>query len=58
MSAFQRRSGGCCCGFSTLNGVGEGGEKCSRSRFGAVLDDERKVAGKRTYFPAVVVVVM
>jgi hypothetical protein len=32
--------------------------KCSCSGFGAVLDDERKVAGKRNYFTAVVVVVM
>jgi len=30
--------------------------KCSCSRFGAVLDDARNVAGKRTYFQAVVVV--
>jgi hypothetical protein len=30
--------------------------KCSFSRFGAVLEDERKVAGKPTYFTAVVVV--
>ena len=36
----------------------EGGVKCSCSGFGAVLDDERKVAGKRNYFTAVVVVVM
>jgi hypothetical protein len=36
------------CGFSTLDGVGEGGVRCSRSRFGAVLNDEQKVAGKRT----------
>jgi hypothetical protein len=28
------------------------------SGFGAVLDDERKVAGKRTYFTAVLVVFM
>jgi hypothetical protein len=34
----------------------EGGVKCLCSGFGAVLDDERKVAGKRTYFTAVVVV--
>jgi hypothetical protein len=36
----------------------EGGVKCSCSGFGAVLDDERKVARKRAYFTAVVVVVM
>jgi hypothetical protein len=36
----------------------EGGVKCSCSGFGAVVDDERKVAGKRNYFTAVVVVVM
>jgi hypothetical protein len=30
--------------------VVEGGVKCSCSGFGAVLDDERKVAGKRNYF--------
>jgi hypothetical protein len=36
----------------------EGGVKCSCSGFGAVLDDERKVAGKRNYSTAVVVVVM
>ena len=36
----------------------EGEVKCSCSRFGAVLDDERNVAGKRNYFTAVVVVVM
>ena len=36
----------------------EGGVKCSCSGFGAVLNDERKVAGKRNYFTAVVVVVM
>jgi hypothetical protein len=36
----------------------EGGVKCSCSGFGAVLDDERKVAGKRNYFTAMVVVVM
>ena len=34
------------------------GVKCSCSRFGAVLDDERKVAGKRTYLTAVVAVVI
>jgi hypothetical protein len=38
--------------------VVEGGVKCSCSGFGAVLDDERKAAGKRTYFTGVVVVVM
>ena len=36
----------------------EGGVKCSCSGFGAVLDDEWKVVGKRNYFTAVVVVVM
>ena len=56
MKVSQRRSGGCWCGFSTLDGVVEGGVKCSCSGFGAVLDDERKVAGKRDYFTAVVVV--
>jgi hypothetical protein len=55
MEVSQRRSGGCWCGFSTLD---EGGVKCSCSGFGAVLDDERKVAGKRNYSTAVVVVVM
>ena len=34
------------------------GVKCSCSRFGAVLDDEQKVAGERTYLTAVVAVVM
>jgi hypothetical protein len=59
MKASQRRSGGCWCGFSTLGGVlGEGAAKCLCSGFGAVLDDEWKVAGKRTYITAVVVVVM
>jgi hypothetical protein len=38
-----------------LNGVGGRGVKCSGSRFGAALDGERKVAGKRTYLTAVVV---
>jgi len=56
MTAFQSRSGGCCCGFLTLNRGEGGGVKCSCSRFGAVLDDARNVAGKRTYFQAVVVV--
>jgi hypothetical protein len=41
-----------------LGPSGEGGVNCSCSRFGAVLDDERKVAGKRTYLTAVVVIVM
>src|SRR6516165_8016415 len=27
MNAFQRRSGGCCCGFSTFDGVVEGGSE-------------------------------
>ena len=58
MKVSQRRSGGCWCGFSALDGVVEGGVKCSCSGFGVVLDDERKVAGKRNYFTAVVVVVM
>jgi len=57
MKDSRTRSGGCWCGFSTLDGV-SGGVKCSCSGFGAVLDDERKVAGKRNYFTAVVVVVM
>ena len=52
MNAFQRRSGGCWSGFSTLDGLGEGGMKGSCSRFGAVLDDERKVARKPTNFTA------
>ena len=34
------------------------GVKCSCSRFGAVLDDEQKVAGKRTCLTAVVAVVI
>jgi hypothetical protein len=55
MKVSQRRSSGCWCGFSTLDG---GVVKCSCSGFGAVLDDERNVAGKRNYFTAVVVVVM
>jgi hypothetical protein len=54
MKVSQRRSGGCWCGSPTL----DGGVECSCSGFGAVLDDERKVAGKRNYFTAVVVVVM
>jgi hypothetical protein len=54
-SFTHRRSGGCCCGFSTLNGLGERGVKCSFSPFGAVLECERKVAHKPTYFRAVVV---
>ena len=58
MKVSQRRSGGCWCGLSTLDRVVEGGLKCSCSGFGAVVDDERKVAGKRNYFTAVVVVVM
>ena len=58
MRVSHRRSGGCWCGFSTLDGVVEGGVKCSCSGFGAVLADERKVAGKRNCFTAVVVVVM
>ena len=37
---------------------GEPGVECSCSRFGAVLEDERKVTGKPTYFTAVVVVVI
>jgi hypothetical protein len=41
-----------------LGQIVEGRVKCSCSGFGAVLDDERKVAGKRTYFTAVVVVFM
>ena len=56
MTAFQSRSGGCCCGFLTLNRGEGGGVKCSCSRFEAVLDDEQKVAGKRTYLTTVVVV--
>ena len=32
--------------------------KCLCSRFGAVLDDEREVAGKRNYLTAVVVLVI
>ena len=44
-------------GFLDLGGeFVEGGVKCSCSGFGAVLDDERKVVGKRDYFTAVVVV--
>ena len=39
-----------------LGQIVEGRVKCSCSGFGAVLDDERKVAGKRTYFTAVVFV--
>src|ERR1700746_3912405 len=35
--------------------IGERGVNCSRSGVGAVLDDERQVAGTRTYFTAVVV---
>jgi len=57
MKVSQRRSGGCWCGFSTLESW-KAEVKCSCSGFGAVLDDERKVAGKRNYFTAVVVVVM
>jgi len=49
----QSITGGCWCGLSTF---ADGGVKCSCSGFGAVLDDERKVAGKRNYFTAVVVV--
>jgi len=58
MNALQSRSGGFCCGFLTLNRVGGRGVKCLCSRFGAVLDDEQKVAGKRTYLTAVVAVVI
>ena len=57
MNAFQSRSGGCCCGFLTLNNFGEGSEvlvQPLRSSF----DDEQKVARKRTYLTAVVAVVM
>jgi hypothetical protein len=38
--------------------LGKGGVKCSCSRFGAVLDDERKVAGKRIYLTAAVAIVI
>src|SRR5262249_2303868 len=38
--------------------LGEAGVECSCGRFGAVLEDERKVTGKPTYFTAVVVVAM
>jgi hypothetical protein len=41
-----------------LNRVVGRGVKGSCSRFGAVLDDEQKVAGKPPYFTAAVVVVM
>ena len=41
-----------------LGRIVEGGVKCSCSGFGAVVDDERKVAGKPNYSTAVVVVVM
>ena len=41
-----------------LGRIVEGGVNCSCSGFGAVVDDERKVAGERNYFTAVVVVVM
>jgi hypothetical protein len=41
-----------------LGRAGEGAVKCLCSGFGAVLDDEWKVAGKGNYFTAVVVVVM
>ena len=58
MNAFQSRSGGCCCGFLTLKRGEGGGVKCSCSRFGAVLGDEQKAAGKRTYLTAVVAVVI
>jgi hypothetical protein len=34
------------------------GVKCLCSGLGAVLDDEWQVVGTRTYFPAVIVVVM
>ena len=50
MYAFQRRSRGCWCGFSTFGGVGEGGVKCSCSGLGPVLDDQRKVAGEAYLF--------
>jgi hypothetical protein len=58
MKVSQRRSGGCWCGFSTLDGVVKGGVKCSCSGFGGFFDRERIVAGKRNYFTAVVVIVM
>jgi hypothetical protein len=41
-----------------LGRIVEGGVKCPCRGFGAVLDDERKVAEERNYFTAVVVVVM
>jgi hypothetical protein len=37
---------------------GGGGSEMLVQRFGAVLDDEQKVAGKRTYLTAVVAVVI
>jgi hypothetical protein len=38
MKASQRRSAGCWCSFSTLDGVAESGLQCSCSAFGAVLE--------------------
>jgi hypothetical protein len=58
MEASQRRYGGCWCGFSTLNGAVERRSEMLCSGLGVVLDDERKAAGKPTYFTAVVVVAM
>jgi hypothetical protein len=43
---------GCRCGLSISDGV-----KSLCSGLGAVLDDERQVVGKRTYFTTVVIVV-
>jgi hypothetical protein len=57
MKASQRCSGGSG-GLLNLGQIVEGGVKCSCSGFGAVLDDDRRVAGKRNYFRAVVVVVV
>ena len=56
MNASQRRSGGCCSSLSALNSVRVKAERNARlaasERF---LEDERKEAGKPTYFTAVVV---
>jgi hypothetical protein len=59
MKVSQRRSGGCWCGFSTLDVSPWKADRNARAaaseRF---FDGERKVAGKCNYFTAVVVVVM
>src|SRR5215813_1783160 len=45
-----RRSGGCWCGLSTLDGVADGGLRCSCSAFEAVLERRGKRLGSGLFY--------